>query len=486
MSFQAVIGQAKLKSLTQSLTCLSRYSDDIVIRASPEALFLIAISSSNTAFARVKFTSEFFRIYKVNPPTLFGSTSQPPSHLEDHGTVTGQLLVKALLSILKHKTVDKTVDRCELSIVERDQDIHHASDNEVESLESKLIIRLYCKHGVVKTHRLLLSLTDLQGPQLVASPMQSHVTIGPRALKDILDHFPHTKGTKSDPELVWLFGIDDIKVKSMQLGGDARGKSLISTEILMSAEEFDSYDIYEPPLSLGFHLREFTATIALAESLSVALDMQFTEHASPLYIKFNTDAFDAEFFFVISTTQSLYDSLSPSKRPKPINLRKRGREGGQNAENAGDGESAMWSTRKRPLRQASPPEGGACSQNADLRNAPSHGDLPSATGARDQLGDQEPLFLQGASQLSNADLEVLRSSGLGTEHMDFEEFEAMMAADGEEVGMSTAVENVKEDNEGSRGQQEWELGMDRDQHMWPSQVPVTEGVDKAFRPLFDD
>lgn len=88
--------------------------------------------------------------------------------------------------------------------------------------------------GVVKTHRLLLSSTDIQGPQLTPLTTQSHVTIGPRALKDILDHFPHTKGTKSDPELVWLFGIDDIKIKSMELTGDARGMSslLIYTPII--------------------------------------------------------------------------------------------------------------------------------------------------------------------------------------------------------------------------------------------------------------
>jgi cell cycle checkpoint control protein RAD9A len=214
--------------------------------------------------------------------------------------------------------------------------------------------------------------------------------------------------------------------------------------------------------------------------MSVALDMQFAEPSSPLYIDFNTDASDSEFLFVISTTQSSYDSLSPSKRPRPINLRKRGREGRQNAENSGDGEDVVRSMKKRPLRPASPPKDGSNSQNADSRDGPSDGDPPSATDARDQLGDQEPLFLQGASQLSNADLDVLRSSGLGIEHMDFQEFEAMMVADGEEVGMSTAVGNVMDDNESMRGQQEREPGMDHDQHMWPSQVPFTEGVDKAI------
>lgn len=54
------------------------------------------------------------------------------------------------------------------------------------------------------------------------------MTIGPRALKDILDHFPHAKGAKSDPELVWLFGIDDVKIKSIQIGGEAKGMPPVS------------------------------------------------------------------------------------------------------------------------------------------------------------------------------------------------------------------------------------------------------------------
>lgn len=53
------------------------------------------------------------------------------------------MLSQSLLSILKHRTVEKSVERCELSIVEgNDQE----GDRE-DGLESKLILRLHCKHG---------------------------------------------------------------------------------------------------------------------------------------------------------------------------------------------------------------------------------------------------------------------------------------------------------------------------------------------------
>ena len=92
---------------------------------------------------------------------------QMAEEVEEVLTVTGQLLTKvchflfrdlsykqnvqALLSILKHRTIEKTVDRCELSIVEGFVPTENAGQDEDEedrdSLESRLVVRLHCKHG---------------------------------------------------------------------------------------------------------------------------------------------------------------------------------------------------------------------------------------------------------------------------------------------------------------------------------------------------
>ena len=55
------------------------------------------------------------------------------------------MTLKSLLSVLRNRTVDKTVNRCELSIIEGGAE---SEDNEdQDSLESKLIVRLHCEHG---------------------------------------------------------------------------------------------------------------------------------------------------------------------------------------------------------------------------------------------------------------------------------------------------------------------------------------------------
>jgi cell cycle checkpoint control protein RAD9A len=145
---------------------------------------------------------------------------------------------------LKHRTIEKTVDRCELSIVEGVLRNHGADEDEDEedrdSLESRLIVRLYCKHGnsgsvwvhiipdqitgVVKTHRLLLQTqTLLLAPGLFDGTNECRLTIGPKAVKDMLEHFPFAKGGKSDPQLTWSFADTEVQLKSSETSIDSNG-----------------------------------------------------------------------------------------------------------------------------------------------------------------------------------------------------------------------------------------------------------------------
>lgn len=52
---------------------------------------------------------------------------------------------QSLLSILKHKTLDKSVERCELYIC--DGAARSNSAAETNGIENKLTIRMHCKHG---------------------------------------------------------------------------------------------------------------------------------------------------------------------------------------------------------------------------------------------------------------------------------------------------------------------------------------------------
>lgn len=214
--------------------------------------------------------------------------------------VVGQVLTKSLLSVLKHKTLDKSIERCELCIYDGAQPGSTAENNDVES---KLVIRMHCKHGVVKTHCLLLmSHGTLLAPSVSDQSEECRVIIGSRILKEMLEHFPTAKG-KSDPRLVWSFGETEVGVKSLDGGIDNKGKVQITTELTVNASEFDDYLIHEPPMTLAFHLREFSATIAYADSMNLSLVLRFTDPAAPLYIEIDGENDSAETLFVISTSQ---------------------------------------------------------------------------------------------------------------------------------------------------------------------------------------
>ena len=54
-------------------------------------------------------------------------------------------------------------------------------------------------------------------------PYESRLTIGPRAIKDMIEHFPAARGAKSDPQLIWTFGDSEVEVKSLESSMDNKG-----------------------------------------------------------------------------------------------------------------------------------------------------------------------------------------------------------------------------------------------------------------------
>lgn len=53
---------------------------------------------------------------------------------------------------------------------------------------------------------------------------ESKLGVSARALKDLLEHFPIAKGPKSDPQLVWSFGDDEVILKGLESSLDTSGK----------------------------------------------------------------------------------------------------------------------------------------------------------------------------------------------------------------------------------------------------------------------
>ncbi|KAE9411190.1 hypothetical protein BT96DRAFT_1027853 [Gymnopus androsaceus JB14] len=348
---QATFDAHALKSFTRALACLSRYGEELCIYSGPEVLTLFCTNSSKSAYCRFKFNKEFFSKYRAGDPAKGTDDS-----------VVGQLMAKPLLSILKHKTVESTLERCEISIIE----------------------------GVA----------DEEAPMKL------------RTAQNLI------------PQLIWTFGETEVEVKSLESSIDTRSKAQLATELTISAEEFDVYNLFEAPTTITFHLREFNATIAFAESGGLGLDIRFTDPSEPLFIDLEGDSFET--LFVISTSQPPGSSTQP--RPASTAPKKRLRE-----------DTPGNTTRfKKPAKVVhSTTDRASVALDTPSRNTPyaSRQMLPPATPVTPSktLKEERPLFLPSSSQLSILNEKELQESGLGIEHMSAEEFNDMFEVEGEEL-----------------------------------------------------
>ena len=166
--------------------------------------------------------------------------------------------IQHLLSILKHKNNEKACEKCEFVITDGPSQTTSLEDEDEErdTLESRLTVRLHCKHGkcdlayplstqsfhhrpltivlnvfpwagVVKTHRLSLNpANNLNSPTMADPARESRLIVGPRVIKSLLEHFPFGKGAKSDPQLIWNFGEDEVQLRSLESSVDSKGGPL--------------------------------------------------------------------------------------------------------------------------------------------------------------------------------------------------------------------------------------------------------------------
>ena len=79
---------------------------------------------------------------------------------------------------------------------------------------------------MVKTHKLPLHTIE-SAHQFTDNPGEdeSNVTIGPKMLKDIIEHFPSVRGNKGDPQLAWGFADSEVIIRSIETSLDTRGET---------------------------------------------------------------------------------------------------------------------------------------------------------------------------------------------------------------------------------------------------------------------
>lgn len=359
----ALISAHDIKTFYSTLHCLSRFSDSFWLSCTPRAssspsLRLSAINATNSAFCLFAFDADFFLA------------------LACAEKLEVQIQLKGLLSILR--TRGRTVERLQLRLT--------------TGSVCRLSVTLHCRHAIVKTHH--LTYEPKRGLLPTADPNPANFfCLHPNTAAEWLDHFLASSRT-GEITLVCSPTSCIARSKDEEIP-ETRGlvRKSIATEVRIATDEFKEYGVLETA-RLTLSLREFKASVSLAEQLGVSVEVNFSDGDEPLFVRLRVEsAVAAE--FVIATTKA----------------------GGGGAE-ASAGAAAEAQERETRIAASVPSSARSHSAPSHSRadpssSLPSHAapaptripnqstPLPPAPPEDAEEADEtQPLFFPGASQLS--------------------------------------------------------------------------------------
>lgn len=382
----ALISASDIKTFYSALHCLSRFSETFWLQCSPRTngqtqIRLSAINPTNSAFCMFAFDPDFF----------LSVTNQSDPKIEC------QITLKPILLILRSR--GRSVERLEIDLTD-------------SGSECRFTVTLHCAHSILKSHRLTYS--PKRGLLPTADPNPPNFfCIQASTASEWTDHF---LSSSRNGEITFLCSPDSCVARSKEEEiVETRGqiRKAIHTEVKIAVEEFKDYCVLEET-SLTFSLREFKATVGLAEALGVALEVNFSDGDEPLFVRLRVEnAVAAE--FVIATTKGDRTSGAAgtggaegaqAKAPAPgiaasagttsssLVQREQGRSrSGETSASSARAETSSSSLAPQPqqsTRQASIPN-----QSTPLPPAPQHEE-------EEDESQTQPLFFPGASQLSLA------------------------------------------------------------------------------------
>ncbi|GAA5904417.1 uncharacterized protein JCM6883_006485 [Sporobolomyces salmoneus] len=301
-------GGLPLKHFTRALNCLTKFGDELDVIVSRDKCSFSTVNSSRTAFAVLHFFPSFFQDYQLNP----GADSQLFKF-----SVNG----KALLSPLRPKSVN-TIESVEIQVGSGSEDPNlRRLEPGVDAGECRIIVRLNCQHGVVKTHRLTYSNPNVGNwARFDKSNCTSTWKASSKILKEWTDHFYLKTGTHTFTDEI-TFYCSELACRLKSFVDTSSEQNLseneimtsrpLTTELSIATEDFDLWDVSNRTV-VTFALKEFKAIVNLSEALSLPITAHFTEGGRPLMVEVEGDYLEAKFVIATSNYDAAAGSVSNS------------------------------------------------------------------------------------------------------------------------------------------------------------------------------
>ncbi|KAL4944582.1 hypothetical protein BDV06DRAFT_220100 [Aspergillus oleicola] len=279
-----------LSHFHDALLCLSKFSDTVGIEAENELLRLSALNSSKTAFAAFVFEPEtFFERYDF---------------YYTNGKFSCQVYLKALLSVFttrpNRRDKDTAVERCDFEIQE-----------ESDSTECRLVIRMLCGLGVIKSYKLTYESTTIQHAIFDQAQATNEWSIEPIFLKEIAAHFSPSAeqlDVYSENSKV-IFTSFTTKITD----GKDTLRQPVHTSVAIDKKDFEHY-LADDGMHVAISCKDFKAVISHAESAKVILTARYTRPCRPLQLAYDFEGVRVK-FTLMTTGEASPEDLPSSSRP---------------------------------------------------------------------------------------------------------------------------------------------------------------------------
>ncbi|KAM3913193.1 cell cycle checkpoint control protein RAD9A [Leptodactylus fuscus] len=274
---KCVVTGTNIKVLGRAVHSLSRIGEELYFEPLDDGLFLRSVNSSRSAYACFTLTPLFFCTYEVTG-----------------GTCQCKIYMKSVLSVFRSlASLEKTVEKCVIRL---------------NTASSRLVIQLFCKYGVTKTHNLSYqeceSLQAVYNPELCPNVLRAQA----RLLSDAVVHFPVTLAEVT----LSASPCGKVTLRNYVEEETDPGKAML-TELSLSREEFLDYQLQELR-EITFCLREFRGLLAFADSSGLPISIHFDSAGCPVVFAVDDTVLEAHF---VLATLSDADPAAQSQDRRP-------------------------------------------------------------------------------------------------------------------------------------------------------------------------
>lgn len=215
---------------------------------------------------------------------------------------------QALLSIFKKKCIESKdkeapLEKCEFQL-----------RNSPSQNKCRLVVRMICRFGVVKTYNLTYESTSVLRANFDSAGSFNRWTTPARTLRDVVDYF----GARTD-QLDWSFERGKVNFTSYtEKIADARDifKQPMHTSVAIEKNDFTDFAV-QKGLHIGIMVRDFRAIVSHADAIGAVVTARYSRGNRPMQISYDVDGILSQFTLMTRDHSDGLPSAGGSKTSTP-------------------------------------------------------------------------------------------------------------------------------------------------------------------------